>query len=54
MLTNNVPMGWGIFSVLTPVNVNSPICLGGGEKRWGLCLTSALHVGVVFVIRVTD
>ena len=22
MLTNNVPMGWGIFSVLTPVNAN--------------------------------
>ena len=32
MLANNVPMGWGIFSVLTPVNVNFPIhvCPRGG------------------------
>ena len=29
-LTNNVPMGWGIFSVLTIVNDNSPIFSGGG------------------------
>ena len=36
MLKNNVPMGWGIFSVLTLVNVNSPICPGGGLR-----LTSA-------------
>ena len=30
MLTNNVPMGWGTFSVLTPVNVNCPTCAGRG------------------------
>ena len=32
------PWGWGIFSVLSPVNVISPIC------PWGLRLTSALVV----------
>ena len=42
MLTNNVPIGWGIFSVLTPVNVNSPICPGGGGVYVWLVINAAL------------
>ena len=45
MLTNNAPIGWGIFSVLTSVNVNSPIIMsrggGGGEAVGELRFTSA-------------
>ena len=37
-LTNSVPMGWDTFSVLTSVNVNSLICLGG-ERGGGVVVT---------------
>ena len=33
---NNVPIGWGIFSVLTQVNDNFPICPAGGGGGGGV------------------
>ena len=41
MLRSNVPMGWSIFSILTPVNINSSIC-PDGEGCGNYRLTSAL------------